>query len=223
MLDRQTQRAATWARPGVLVLTTAVVTSLVTGAAFAAASQFADIDPGHPHEDGIGWVADVGVTAGCGDGSRYCPGNPVTRAQMGTFMHRLSGHAPGVAPSVDAATLQGMSPGDLQGQQGPAGEDATSLWAVVDDDGTLVRGSGVVHAGRASLSSPGEGRYQVTFEQDVSECAYQATIGSPEHGGVTVAPLVSLFVGDIPEGVAVSTSTPSGFEADLPFHLAVFC
>lgn len=223
MFDKQTPRSGAWGRPGILVLATAVVTSLLTGAAFAAASQFDDIDPGHPHEDGIGWVADVGVTAGCGDGSRYCPGDPVTRAQMGTFMHRLAGHAPGVAPSVDAATLQGMGPSDLQGQQGPAGADATALWAVVDDDATLVRGSGVVHTARTAFSSPGEGSYQVTFDQDVSECAYQATIGSPTPGGVMVAPLLHVIVGPIPEGVAVSTSTPTGTSADRAFHLAVFC
>ena len=61
---------------------------------------FTDVLDTNVHADGIEWVAGVGVTAGCGDGSTYCPNDPVSRAQMGTFMHRLSGNAPGIDPSV---------------------------------------------------------------------------------------------------------------------------
>lgn len=69
----------------------------------AAMHVFTDVSDGSVHAAGIDWVADVGVTSGCGDGSTYCPNDPVTRAQMATFMHRLSGTAPGIAPSVAAA------------------------------------------------------------------------------------------------------------------------
>lgn len=40
---------------------------------------------------------------------------------MATFLHRASGNAPGVAPSVNAWTVRGMTPDDLRGQTGPAG------------------------------------------------------------------------------------------------------
>ena len=52
-------------------------------------------------------MATSGVTAGC-DSSNYCPGDNVSRAQMATFMYRLSGNASGIDPSVDAASVDGM-------------------------------------------------------------------------------------------------------------------
>lgn len=51
-----------------------------------APDAFAD-DDGSTHEANINELAARGVTGGCGDGS-YCPGEPVTRAQMGTFLVR---------------------------------------------------------------------------------------------------------------------------------------
>jgi hypothetical protein len=76
------------------------------GVAYAAFG-FDDVNEGDTHAAGIQWLVDNGVTAGC-DADSYCPNQPVTRAQMATFMHRLSGHAAGVAASVDAETLGGQ-------------------------------------------------------------------------------------------------------------------
>ena len=49
---------------------------------------------GSVHEASIDALAAAGITMGCGTGLlRYCPGDPVTRAQMATFLHRaLAGH-----------------------------------------------------------------------------------------------------------------------------------
>ncbi len=63
---------------------------------------FADVSDSHPHADGIQFVHDSGVSIGCQDGTVYCPDDPVTRAQMGTFMYRLSGNDPATDPSVHA-------------------------------------------------------------------------------------------------------------------------
>ena len=101
----------------------AMLTATATVAAMAASDRFGDVAAGHPHEEGIGFVVDSDVTAGCGDGSDYCPSDEVTRAQMATFLHRLSGHSPDADPSVDAATVQGMDPDDLRGQDGEDGAD----------------------------------------------------------------------------------------------------
>jgi hypothetical protein len=115
----------------------AVIAALSTVAALAASDRFGDVATGHPHEPGIEFMADSGVSIGCGDGSNYCPDEAVTRAQMGTFMHRLSGNADGTDPSVDAATLQGMTPEDLMaGTDGDGGEtgevDESRLEAIED-------------------------------------------------------------------------------------------
>jgi hypothetical protein len=84
------------------------------GTAVAGHSRFTD-GPFGAHESGIHFVAEAGITSGCNsDGTNYCPGAPVSRAQMATFMRRLAGQAEGVAPSVNAATVEGVRSGDLQ-------------------------------------------------------------------------------------------------------------
>ena len=52
-------------------------------------------DPGFSDVSADAWfAADVarltasGITAGCGDGTRFCPGRDTTRGQMATFLHR---------------------------------------------------------------------------------------------------------------------------------------
>ena len=85
------------------------------------------------HEDGVDWLSRSGVTAGCTP-DRYCAGDPVTRAQMATFMHRLSGNAAGTSRSVDAATVGGRSAAELAVINGfvQVTESARRTEAVVD-------------------------------------------------------------------------------------------
>jgi hypothetical protein len=96
-----------------------------------AAMQFSDVSPTSVHAPGIGFVADTGVTVGCG-GTRFCPEDPVTRAQMATFMHRLSGNAE-TPPSVNAASLGGMDAEDVLAEMAAmrAELDATASALVV--------------------------------------------------------------------------------------------
>lgn len=102
------------------IATIGVVLAVLIPTIAIAQASFPDVPPGYVHAPGIDWVADAGITAGCGGGD-YCPTNPVTRAQMATFLYRASGHAPGIAPSIDAATVQGLGPDDLRGEPGPSG------------------------------------------------------------------------------------------------------
>ena len=41
--------------------------------------------------DEIVWLAQEGITTGCGDGTNFCPNRPVTRAEMATFLTRALG------------------------------------------------------------------------------------------------------------------------------------
>jgi hypothetical protein len=85
--------------------------ALVASAGVAhAAFGFDDVNEGDTHAAGIQWLVDNAITGGC-DADSYCPQQPVTRAQMATFMHRLAGVA--AAPSVNAETLQGIGPAQL--------------------------------------------------------------------------------------------------------------
>ena len=55
----------------------------------ASSAGFVDVDPGSVHARAIDALAAAGVTLGCGtDPLRYCPDEPVTRAQMASFLVR---------------------------------------------------------------------------------------------------------------------------------------
>jgi len=59
-------------------------------------TRFADVPPGSFALDWIEDLADTGITAGC-DVTRYCPDQPVTRAQMAVFLLKAA-HGSAYAP-----------------------------------------------------------------------------------------------------------------------------
>ena len=94
------------------------------------------------------------------------------------------------------------------------------LWAVVNADGSLARDRGAKSA--ASLGV--DGQYEVVFNRNVSACSYIATLGDAAastgaEGVVTVAPREGKTNAVFVQTFDVLTST----EADLPFHVAIFC
>ena len=95
-------------------ITATAIAAAVVGSGIAGANVggFDDVPDNHTHAAGIGWLVQNGITSGC-DADSYCPSDAVTRAQMGTFFHRLSGNAQGVAPSVNATTIDGVDSADL--------------------------------------------------------------------------------------------------------------
>lgn len=105
----------------------------------------------------------------------------------------------------------------VQGPEGPQGEPATALWAVVHFfDGEVVRGTGE----GVRLN---DGQFRVIFDRDVSMCAYVATVGTtdttaPNFG---VAAVTTYFLD--PNSVLVRTFGQDGNFSDRSFHLAVFC
>jgi hypothetical protein len=108
-------------------------------------------------------------------------------------------------------------PGE-DGTDGADGADATALWAVIRDDGTTARGSHVTSSARNS-----EGFYTVTFDRDVSGCAYVPAIGGPDDS----VPKALIGAARHPSNVnAVNIDTfaydTGGFQSNS-FHLAVFC
>ena len=66
---------------------------------------FADVEPDGVHADAIEALYGARITVGCGsEPLRYCPGDPVTRAQMAVFLYRardlIAAAADGTAGSV---------------------------------------------------------------------------------------------------------------------------
>lgn len=137
--------------------------------------------------------------------------------------------------AIDPVALGLQGPKGDKGDQGDTGIPATAIWAVVNADGTLARGSHVTSTGRpADIFSTGTagptivattGTYEVVFDRDVTGCAFSATIGTAtsmdpvDPGEIWAAPR---FLNA--NGVYVATTDSSGVTAaDRPFHLALFC
>jgi len=89
----------------VALLAVLLVLALIPGAV-AATSDFDDVPPTNVFYSDISWMADAGVTKGCG-ATRFCPDDLVTREQMSAFMHRLA-----VNRVVDAGSLGGVAAAD---------------------------------------------------------------------------------------------------------------
>jgi hypothetical protein len=99
------------------------------------------------------------------------------------------------------------------------------FWAIIERDGTLVRGRNVLRTCRLA-----QGQYEVFFTGDVREGVYVATIGRPgiytePPGEIGVAlrypgnPLWMPFEDN--NGVWVDTHDSSGNYSDRAFHLVV--
>lgn len=99
-------------------------------------------------------------------------------------------------------------------------------WAVVAaGTGALVRGQGAV----SSAKSAAVGRYTVTFDRDVSACAYQVTVAPGGTDPVPVGQASAWRSADDAKTVTVrlaeddaTTGVPADSNA-LPFHLQVNC
>jgi hypothetical protein len=96
-------------------------------------------------------------------------------------------------------------------------------WAVVSSAGAVVRSFPSTGVTATQIAT---GQYEVTFTQDVSGCAYVATIGDTAHaiptqGQISVSGDVD---SDNPNDVFVQTFDRLGLVAtNLPFHLYVSC
>jgi hypothetical protein len=142
-----------------------------------------------------------------------------------SVLKQLKGNAGKTGPAGPGGPA---GPAGVAGPQGPKGETgaaATTLWAVVESNGTLVRhGTGVSES--KEIGTPGE--YEVVFNQNVSQCAYTATLGSTSDGS---APAGEIGVASRAEGlfkakidaVYIQTYNSTGTTTAEPFHLAVFC
>ena len=153
-------------RTGAIIVVTAMVVAPST--AFAV-HLFDDVPDDSTHAAGIEWAVDNGITLGCGDGTNYCPGDAVTRGQMATFLHRISGHAPGVAPSVDADTVDGFDAAELMGDgaPGPAGPPgAAAGFRLVD--GAISRSFNNFSEGTVAVDSAAAASVEVDMSFDVT-------------------------------------------------------
>lgn len=99
-------------------------------------------------------------------------------------------------------------------------QDLDVFYAVLTDEGVVVRQSGGVTGQR--LTGEGPGRYAVDFNVDVTSCAYVAGVGSATFGAAEGQAGTGLLSGTV-DTVRVNTTTSPGDTANKPFHLIVVC
>ena len=139
-------------------------------------SRFADVDPADWGAGFIERMAELGVTAGCGDGTNFCPDGNVSRAQMAAFISRAYNLPDGPDPGftdVAADAWYGASVAKLAASQITAGcgdgtgfcpdqdttraQMATFLYRAENPDGTEETGQSSDSAVRMSPDMDGGG------------------------------------------------------------------
>jgi hypothetical protein len=114
-------------------------------------------------------------------------------------------------------------PAGKEGAAGKEGTSATKLFARVKGDGTLELASGAVSAKEFF-----PGGYEVIFNRSVTECVYEATIGSAvvsntEFDDQGPGQILTEPREKNPNGVFVLITDSEGEIHANSFHLAVFC
>jgi hypothetical protein len=120
--------------------------------------------------------------------------------------------------AIAVAAVAGALAAGLTGTALAAAHTSTAssnLFAKVDAAGSLVAGNGVT-----SSTALGSGRYEVTFSQDVSACAYVAT---PENAYSQAVQAYTASGHASADGVYVETKNQGGGLTPAPFDLVVDC
>jgi hypothetical protein len=146
-------------------------------------------------------------------------------AEVGRIVNENANGAPfttnakGVATGLNADQVDGKSAEDIAKDAQTAAQGLTKF-AAVAANGTLGGTRGATAAVRTS-----EGNYTVTFADDISACALQATETQIENAGP-----VGVELGADKKTVSVRTRAGGGADgteataiADRPFHLTVSC
>jgi hypothetical protein len=123
-----------------------IATPLVVGAS----DSFTDVPDSNVHHDDITWLADSGVTLGCNppDNTNFCPGDPVLRQQMASFLRRLAENQ--VVDAATAITAETAGDAETLAGQAPAAyqtiiqADACQFTICTDSTGAIVSNATVV-------------------------------------------------------------------------------
>lgn len=98
--------------------------------------------------------------------------------------------------------------------------DLQPLWAVVWGGPSILRGRGAVEVAYEGVNS----QTRVTFDRDVSQCSYTATLGQPNTQSPQQDGFVNVSaVGSDPRAVLVRTRDTDGSPAAKGFTIQVWC
>lgn len=76
-------------RKRIVIIVLSAAALLITPMVVYASHQFNDVPDSNIFHNDISWLANNGITTGCGDGTNFCPEDNVTRQQMAAFLRRF--------------------------------------------------------------------------------------------------------------------------------------
>lgn len=134
---------------------------------------FTDVEDGRFYADAAEWAKDNGITFGCGDGTTFCPDDPVTRGENVTFAKRYDDNV--VQPALTA--LESRQPvaafaGGNQSQPLTTADTVVrSVTLTAPTDGTvLVQSSGYIFL---AAGTDGLARCSLTTGTELDGAAFQ--------------------------------------------------
>jgi hypothetical protein len=111
-----------------------------------------------------------------------------------------------------------------QGPAGATGAQATNLWGVVNFGSpgtvTLTRGSGVTAVAAVGALA---GEAKVTFNRDITNCAWLATIGDGSTPDITDDGTITIDRETSTQLLVQTWDNDGTGQEDHDFHIAVFC
>jgi hypothetical protein len=117
------------------------------------------------------------------------------------------------AKAADADKLDGLDGVDY-------GE---TLWAVVENNGTLVRGHGVLQ----SFDFGTAGAFEIVFTRNIDQCAYTATVWDSTAGRGNTAPAGEVGVKPLStspsNGLSITTRDSAGTAVERDYIVVVHC
>jgi hypothetical protein len=146
-------------------------------------------------------------------GDINCDGLVDARDALGALRHTAD-----LSVDQDEPCFSPGSVAAIPGPQGPQGEPGVSLYALVNAAGTLQRGTAI------AATSPFNGTYEVTFAEDVSECAAIANPGAVGSGGISYSHTAIATVGILGDDrIEVYFANHESTPIATDFHLIVAC
>ena len=138
-------------------------------------SRFSDVAADSFHGPFIERMADLGVTAGCGDGSGFCPDETVTRAQMAVFLTRAFGFDPGPDPG-----FSDVAPGAWY-YDGVAALAASAITAGCGDGTTFCPSRRTTRAQMATFLARATGLIDLPTQPPTTAPTYTAVTAGLQH------------------------------------------
>ena len=137
-------------------------------------SRFSDVDADSFHGPFIERMADLEVTAGCGDGTGFCPDGTVTRDQMAVFLTRAFELDPGPDPGFSDVAA------DAWYYNGVAALAASNITAGCGDGTTFCPRRHTTRAQMATFLARATGLVELPTTTPDSASPYPATIILPD-------------------------------------------